>query len=66
MILAAGCAMALAAGAALAAPNPHATVNGDHSAQVELVAGGCGAGWHWSPGWRDRYGYWHRGHCVPN
>ncbi len=31
---------------------------------VELVAGGCGRGYH-RAGWRDRYGHWHR-RCVPN
>ena len=32
---------------------------------VELVAQGCGRGWH-RHHWRDRWGYWHSGHCVPN
>jgi hypothetical protein len=32
---------------------------------VELVAGGCGWGWH-RHHWRGRWGYWHWGHCVPN
>jgi peptidoglycan/LPS O-acetylase OafA/YrhL len=31
---------------------------------IELVAGGCGAGWH-PQRWRDRWGKWHR-RCVPN
>ena len=31
---------------------------------IELVAGGCGAGWHPAK-WRDRWGVWHR-RCVPN
>jgi hypothetical protein len=32
---------------------------------IELVRQGCGWGWH-RGGWRDRWGYWHCGHCVPN
>jgi hypothetical protein len=32
---------------------------------VELVREGCGPGWH-RHHWRDRWGYWHWGHCVPN
>ena len=32
---------------------------------IELVRQGCGWGWHRAH-WRDRWGYWHWGHCVPN
>jgi hypothetical protein len=32
---------------------------------IELVAQGCRHGWH-RPRWRDHFGYWHWGHCVPN
>ena len=32
---------------------------------VELVAGGCGPGWH-RHHWRDHWGYWHADRCVPN
>jgi len=32
---------------------------------IEQVAQGCGWGWH-RHHWRDRWGYWHSGHCVPN
>jgi hypothetical protein len=32
---------------------------------IELVAQGCGWGWHRSH-WRGRWGYWHWGRCVPN
>ena len=32
---------------------------------VELVAQGCGWGWH-RHHWRDRWSYWHWGRCVPN
>ena len=31
---------------------------------IELVRQGCGPGWHRTH-WRDRYGYWHWGRCVP-
>jgi hypothetical protein len=37
----------------------------DVAPPVELVAGGCGWGWHRHP-WRDRWGNWHWGRCVPN
>ena len=30
---------------------------------VELVAGGCGWGWH-RHHWQDRWGNWRWGHCV--
>jgi hypothetical protein len=32
--------------------------------QIELIRQGCGPGWH-RAGWRDHYGYWHWGRCVP-
>jgi Spy/CpxP family protein refolding chaperone len=32
---------------------------------IELVAQGCGPGWH-RHGWRDYWGRWHWGRCVPN
>jgi hypothetical protein len=32
---------------------------------IELVRQGCGWGWHRGH-WRDRWGYWHWGHCYPN
>ena len=31
---------------------------------IEPVAQGCGWDWHRAH-WRDRWGYWHWGHCVP-
>lgn len=31
---------------------------------IELVRQGCGPGWHRAR-WRDRYGYWHLGRCIP-
>ena len=37
-----------------------------HSAPaMELIRQGCGWGWHRAH-WRDRWGYWHWGHCVSN
>jgi hypothetical protein len=32
---------------------------------LELVRDGCGRGWH-RHHWRDQWGYWHWGDCVPN
>jgi hypothetical protein len=32
---------------------------------IELVAEGCGWGWH-RRHWLDHWGHWHWGHCVPN
>jgi hypothetical protein len=32
---------------------------------IELVAGGCGPGWHHRH-WRDQWGNWHWGRCIPN
>jgi hypothetical protein len=32
---------------------------------IELAREDCGPGWH-RHHWRDRWGYWHWGHCVPN
>jgi hypothetical protein len=68
MIVAAASAIAIALTAvpASAAPNPHQAAGFDGASSVQLVAQGCGAGWHRRPGWRDQYGNWHPGHCVPN
>ena len=66
IILAAAGAIALAAVPASAAPNPHQAAGLDGASSVQLVAQGCGAGWHWHYGWRDAYGNWHPGRCVPN
>jgi hypothetical protein len=35
------------------------------SPTILLVAGGCGPGFHHRH-WRDRFGHWHLGRCVPN
>jgi hypothetical protein len=32
---------------------------------IKLVAQGCGPGWH-RHHWRDYWGRWHWGRCVPN
>lgn len=32
---------------------------------IEQVAQGCGSGWH-RHHWRDYWGRWHWGRCVPN
>jgi hypothetical protein len=32
---------------------------------MELVRDDCGHGWH-RTGWRDQWGRWHWGDCVPN
>jgi hypothetical protein len=67
MILAIAAAMAVAAVPAASAPNPHKAAELDAAPAVELVAQGCGPGWHRVPPWRDRYGNWHPGgRCVPN
>jgi len=59
--------VALAGMSAQAAPLPAkpTAIELGASPSVELVVGGCGWGWH-RHRWRDRWGYWHPGHCVPN
>ena len=54
--------VALAAVSAHAAPLPPkpSAIELGAAPPVELVAGGCGWGWH-RQHWRDRWGYWHRG-----
>jgi hypothetical protein len=64
--LAVVCTLVLAALPVQAAPTLRGAVTVDRSAAVQQVSGGCGVGWHRVPGWRDRYGNWHPGHCVPN
>jgi hypothetical protein len=59
-------------GAVLLAPMARAVVTapgqeGDGLGQIIVpVAEGCGIGWHWVGGYRDRYGHWIPGHCVRN
>jgi len=67
VILAVVCGLALAAMPAQAAPVPIKRTAAELGAApaVELVAQGCGWGWH-RHHWRDRWGYWRWGRCVPN
>jgi hypothetical protein len=44
-------------------PTSQASVGG--APPIELVTEGCGWGWH-RHHWRDLWGCWHWGHCVPN
>jgi hypothetical protein len=63
LILACGWCLALAA-PTQAAPLTSRTVTIELSAPpVELVAGGCGWGWHRNY-WKDRWGNLRRGRCV--
>ena len=60
--------VALTAISAQAAPLPptKSTMSELGSAPpIELARQGCGPGWHRHHG-RDRWGYWHWGHCAPN
>jgi len=61
-------AVALAAVSAHAAPLPPAksfAVELSTTPPIELVRDDCGHGWH-RTGWRDYWGCWHWGDCVPN
>ncbi len=67
VILAFVSAAALAAvSAQAAAPPPKPSAIGlGASPPLELVRDGCGRGWH-RHHWRDQWGYWHGGDCVPD
>jgi hypothetical protein len=67
VILAFICGLALAAMSAQAAPVPAkaSPVEPSVAPPVELVAQGCGWGWH-RVRWWDHWGHWHWGRCVPN
>jgi hypothetical protein len=52
-------------GAPIAVPAKPITVELGGAPSIELVRQGCGWGWHRGE-WRDRWGYWHWGHCLPN
>ncbi len=67
VIFAIVCGLALATTSLQAAPVPtKATLaERDASPSFELVAQGCGWGWH-RRRWRDRWGYWHWGRRVPH
>jgi hypothetical protein len=66
VILAFACGAALAAGLAQAAPLPPkpGVIEFSAAPTIELVAQDCGHGWH-RQHWRDHWGHWHWGHCVP-
>jgi hypothetical protein len=59
-----GLALAASAQAAPLAPNP-ASIELGAAPLVELVRDGCGRGWHRTH-WRDQWGNWQWGDCVPN
>ncbi len=59
-----GAALAVSAQAAPSPPKPSAIELGV-GPSLELVRDGCGRGWH-RHHWRDQWGYWHWGDCVPD
>jgi hypothetical protein len=67
VILAVVCGLALAATPLQAAPVPTKPLPGELGVgpSLELVRDGCGRGWH-RHHWRDQWGYWHWGDCVPD
>lgn len=66
LILASAVGLALAASvqAASLAPAPASIENGA-APLIQLVRDGCGRGWHRTH-WRDQWGNWQWGHCIPN
>jgi hypothetical protein len=56
-------ALPLAANAVPTGPSVPAAVS---APAVELVAGGCGPGWHPVPGHFTRWGVWVPPHCAPH
>ena len=67
VILALVSGVALAATSVQAAPGPTKALPSELGVapSLELVRDGCGRGWH-RAGWRDQWGYWHGGGCVPD
>jgi len=65
-MLALTCGLVLTAPAQAAplAPNP-GSIELSAPPTMELVRDGCGRGWHRTR-WRDQWGYWQSGDCVPN
>jgi len=59
-------AVAFATFPAGAAPLAAGKTGSGTAPAIEKVAEGCGPGWHWVGGYRNRWGNWVRGHCVPN
>ena len=58
----------LAAVSVQAAPLPSSkayAAERDGSPPIELVRDGCDHGWH-RHHWRDQWGYWHWGYCIPD
>jgi hypothetical protein len=64
LAFASGLALAASAQAAPLAPNPASTELGA-APPVELVSDGCGRGCHRAR-WRNQWGNWQAGDCVPN
>jgi hypothetical protein len=65
-ILAFAVGLALATSAQAAPVSPKAAgIEFGAAPPIELAAQGCGHGWQRSR-WRDQWGYWHWGHCIPN
>jgi len=67
IILAVVCGLALATTSLQAAPVPTKALPGELGVapSLKLVRDGCGRGWH-RHHWRDQWGYWHGGDCVPD
>jgi len=59
-----GLAFAASAQATPLAPNP-VSIELGAAPSVELVRDDCGRGWHRTH-WRDQWGNWQWGDCVPN
>jgi hypothetical protein len=59
-----GLALAISAQAAPFAPKP-ASIELGTTPPIELVRDGCGRGYHRTH-WRDQWGNWQWGDCVPN
>jgi hypothetical protein len=67
VILAVLCGLALAPTPLQAAPVPTKGLPSEPGVapSFELARDGCGHGWH-RPRWRDQWGYWRSGDCVPD
>jgi hypothetical protein len=64
LAVAVGVALAASAQAAPFRPKP-GMIEFSVAPSVKLVRDGCGRGWHRTR-WRDQWGYWQWGDCVPN
>ena len=67
VILTVLCGLALATTSVHATPVPTKVTPAElpTAPLVDLVRDGCGRGWH-RHHWRDQWGYWHGGDCVPD